>query len=223
MQRYLIMLAAAVLMVGLAAPALADDFQPASFRGEDLTVAAEWEFISQSLIDLPPSYINWIDDGVHEYNESCYVHTHPNQVFWAADPNEPGDGIAYTNDIPGQLDFFLCNFIDDYDFKYVWVQITYGETMPGMGGIPYIYEVVAPNEVTNGWENAVYGMQIEFADMPPMYRTELWILPYNPDREFVNLWIPPHTYIDQIWIETISTPVVPNEDVTWGQLKSLYR
>ncbi len=221
MQRYLIMLAAATLLGGLAASVPADDFAPFYYRGDPLTVAAEWEFINQSLIDLPPSYLNWIGDGVHDYNASCYVHTHPIQVFWQHDPFEPGDGRAHTLDITGQLQFFLCNFFDEYPYKYVWVQITYGETMPGMGGVPYIYEVVAPNEDTNNWTDPVFGTLIEWGDIGG-FRTELWVIPYNPDREYVNMEIPPYTWVDQVWIETISTLVNANEDVTWGQLKSLY-
>lgn len=223
MQRYWIMLAAAVLLGAATTTVIADDFSPATFRGQPLTVAAEWEFINQNLTDLPPSYLNWVGDDSHDYNADCYVHTHPHFVYWQPDPDEEGDGRAYTQDIPGQLDFFLCNFIDNYPYKYIWVQITYGETVPGMGGVPFVYEVTAPNQATNTWPDPVFGTQLEWADMPPMYRTEMWYIPYNPDREYVYLEIPPYTYVDQIWIETISTLIIGNEDVTWGQLKSLYR
>ena len=222
MKRYLIMLAAITLVGGLAASVLADDFAPAPFRGQPLTVAAEWEFINQDLTDLPPDYLNWVGDGTHPYNVNCYVHTHPLHVFWEPDPNDPEDGRAYTMDIPGRLDFFLCNFIDDYYYKYIWVQITYGETMPGMGGVPFIYEVVAPNEETNEWPTPVFGILIEWADIGG-FKTEMWVIPYNPDREYVNLEIPPYTWVDQVWIETISTLDIANEDVTWGQLKNLFR
>ena len=222
MQRYLIMLAAVAFVGGLAAPILADDFAPAFFRGDPLTVAAEWEFIIPDLTDLPPDYINWVGDGIHDYNASCFVHTHPTFVFWQPDPFEPGDGRAYTTDVAGQLDFFLCNFLDLYPFKYIWVQITYGETMPGMGGVPYIYEVVAPNEGTNTWTDPVFGTQIEWGGIPG-FNTEFWVIPYNPDREYINLEIPPYTWVDQVWIETISTFEIANEEMTWGQVKSLYR
>jgi hypothetical protein len=53
---------------------------------------------------------------------------------------------------------------------------------------------------------------------------EFWHLPYNPDREYVNVELPPFTWIDQVWIETISTNgTIATEYSTWGEVKSLFR
>ena len=208
----------ALALTAAAAVAFADDFAPAPWRGQPLTVAAEWEFISSNMGDLPPEYLVWVDDGIHPYND-CFEHTHyQNGVYWEADPSEPGDGRAVTGAVPGQLLFFLCNFIDDFQHKYVWVQITFGGQ-----GVPFVYEVVAPNEQTNEWTDPVYGNLIESSHAGG-HAVDFWHLPYNPDREFVNVEIPPFTWIDQIWIETISIDgPIADEPSTWGDVKSLFR
>ncbi len=218
MNRYLLILVSAAFLVGIAVPAVADDFAPAPWRGDPLTYVAEWEFIYPDLTDLPPDYQNWVGDGIHEFNVNCYVHTHPQFVYWEEDPTEPGDGRAYTDSVPGHLDFFLCNWFDDYQYKYIWVQITYG----GMG-VPFIYEVVAPNEETNTWTDPVFGIFLE-GGAQGGYSVEFWYIPYNPDREYVNMEIPPYTWVDQVWIDTISTPYpFATENSTWGGVKNLYR
>ena len=217
MNRYLIVLAATIMLLSGAAIALADDFAPAPWRGQPMTLAAEWDFITPDLTDLPPDYTNTIGDGTHEWND-CYMHTHPQFVYWEEDPTDPEDGRAYTTDVPGQLLFFLCNWIDDFEYKYIWVQITFGGD-----GMPYVYEVVAPNQATNDWPDPVYGTPVENNSMTGR-SVEFWVLPYNPDREYVNVEIPPYTWIDQIWIETISTrDIIATEQTTWGGIKSLYR
>jgi hypothetical protein len=216
MNRQTIAFMIVLLLLGASA-VLADDFSPAPWRGQPLTVAAEWEFINPDLTDLPPDYFNNIGDGVHEWLD-CYVHTHPQNVYWEEDPADPNDGRAVTAEVPGQLLFFLCNWIDDYEYKYIWVQITYGGE-----GVPYIYEVVAPNEATNDWPDPVMGQPEDVGGLPG-YAVEFWVLPYNPDREYVNMEIPPNTWVDQVWIETISTrEPIATEKSSWGRVKSLYR
>ncbi len=212
MVRYLVF-----LVLALATTALADDFAPAPWRGQPLTVAAEWEFVTSNIIDVPPDYLNWVGDGIHPYND-CFEHTHFQDVYWEPDPIDPNDGRAYTNAALGQLLFFLCNFIDDFAHKYIWVQITYGGA-----GEPFIYEVLAPNAQTNEWPGPVFGSLVE-RNLSAGRAVELWQLPYNPDREFVNIEVPPFTWIDQVWIETISTNgPISTELSTWGEVKSLFR
>lgn len=217
MTRMFPILIVAALLAGAATVVLADDFSPAPWRGDPLTYAAEWNFVNPVLTDLPPSYANSVGDGIHLFNVDCYVHTHPQNVYWEQDPTDPNDGRAYTGALPGTLDFFLCNWIDGYPYKYVWVQLTYGGE-----GIPFVYQTLMPNPTTNEWTNAVEGARISTAEGPGQ-RTEFWYFPYNPDREYVNVMLPPNTWLDQIWIETISTLVVSEEPTSWGQLKGYYR
>jgi hypothetical protein len=217
MTRYREIICLAVLVVAGATAVFADDFAPAPWRGQPLTVAAEWDFSTSNTIDVPPDYLNFVGDGIHPYND-CFGHTHFQNVFWQPNPNDPNDGRAYTTDLPGQLLFFNCNFIDDFQHKYIWAQITYGGA-----GVPFVYEVVAPNAVTNEWEFPVLGTLVE-RTLGSGHNVEFWHLPYNPDREYVNIELPPFTWIDQVWIETISTNgSIATEYSTWGEVKSLFR
>ncbi|MDO9170382.1 MAG: hypothetical protein Q7W29_00945 [bacterium] len=199
------------------AAAQADDFNPPPWRDGPLTVAAEWEFIGQDLYDMPPDYLNTVGDGIHVFNPGCFTHAHFENCFWQPDPANPADGRVFTTDAPGRILFFLCNWIDYYPYKYIWVQITYG----GMG-TPFVQEVIAPNPGTNEWPNPLYGQHVESGGVPG-FATEYWYLSFNPDREYVNVILPPNTWIDQVWIDTISTFVISAEDMSWGGIKSLYK
>ena len=197
--------------------ALADDFNPAPWRGDPLTVAAEWEFVSQNLLDMPPDYMTTVGDGIHQFNASCFTHDHFEYLFWQPDPTDPADGRIYTTDQPGLMRFYLCNWIDFYPFKYIWVQITYGGE-----GVPFVQDVLCPNPATNEWTDPLYGVLIDRWGTPG-FMTEHWFLTFNPDREYVNVVIPPFTWVDQVWIDTISTLVVADEDMSWSGIKSLYK
>ncbi|MBK9304607.1 MAG: hypothetical protein IPM94_12165 [bacterium] len=200
-----------------ATAALADDFNPPPWRDGPLTVAAEWEFLTSNLLDMPPDYFNTVGDGIHDFNASCFTHAHFENCTWQPDPLNPNDGRIVTGPEPGRILFFLCNWIDYYPYKYIWVQLTYG----GMGA-PFVQEVIAPNPATNEWPDPLYGQLVERWGAPG-FMTEHWYLPFNPDREFVNVILPPNTWIDQVWIDTISTLIIANEDMSWGGIKSLYR
>jgi hypothetical protein len=199
------------------AAAQADDFNPPPWRDGPLTVAAEWEFLSSNLLDMPPDYMNTVGDGIHAFNASCFTHAHFENCFWEPDPLDPNDGRIFTTEGPGRILFFLCNWIDFYPYKYVWVQLTYG----GLG-TPFVQEVLAPNPYTNEWTDPLYGHLIETGGTPG-HLTEYWYLSFNPDREYVNVIIPPWTWLDQAWIDTISTFVISTEDMSWGGIKSLYK
>lgn len=211
------LLMAAVFTAIVATAALADDFNPAPWRDDPLSVAAEWEFISQVLYDMPPDQMNTVGDGINIFNTDCETHAHFEFVYWEPDPTAPGDGRIYTTDAPGLVRFFLCNWIDYYPLKYIWVQITCGGA-----GAPFVQDVLAPNPATNQWEYPLHGTLIEKWGSAG-HLTESWFLPYNPDREYVDLLIPPYTWVDQVWIDTISTPVVNDEDKSWSGIKNLYR
>ncbi|MBZ0267292.1 hypothetical protein K8I85_03990, partial [bacterium] len=154
MLRILLIGALSTALLVLAAPAVADDFNPPAFRGDPLTVQVEWEFETTNMIDVVPIVLNSVGDGTHVLG-NAFTHAHPQQMFWEPDPGEPGDGRISTDDLPGVVDCYLVNWIDPYPFKYVWVQIAYGGQ-----GVPTIYEVVAPNEQTNDWPDPVFGTVI---------------------------------------------------------------
>lgn len=212
-----------VLMVlGLTGFALADDFQPPEFRGDPLSVMVEWDFktdFTPNLMDIRPDQLNVVGDGVHPLGDA-YTHAHATQsVFWQVDPDDPQDGRAYTLEQPGQIDFFLVNWTDPYPYKHIWIQITYGGE-----GVPFVSEVVGPNPGTNTWTDPTYGQPVDNFPVDPIHRIEYWVLQPNPDREHIYLEIPPFTWVDQIVIDTVSTPSpVTVEQDTWGGIKALYR
>ena len=200
------------LIFALGTTVQADDFNPPPWRGGPLTVQAEWEFTLPDLYDVVPEYLVTVGDGIHSLG-TAWTHGHPTDLFWEPDPNEPGDGRAYSGAIPGTLDLFLVNWEDLYDYKYIWVQITYGGQ-----GVPVVYEVVAPP-----WENPVFGMPV-WSWEGVGRRIEEWVIAINPNREYVNIEFPPFTWVDQIVVDTISTQGPTSvEDSSWGQIKALYR
>ena len=217
-----ILLAVAALLVWTAW-ALADDFLPPDFRGDPLTVTAEWDMTADFTIEpysyynYPPDNLNTVGDGQHQLG-TAFTHAHFTQtVFWR--PDGTGDGVAYTSDLPGQIDFFLVNWTDPYPFKHIWIQITYGGQ-----GVPVVSGVVGPNPETNTWTDPTYGGFQQAIDVNPNQRVEYWILMPNPDREHIYLDLPPFTEVDQVLIDTISTQEpVGNEETSWSGVKALYR
>ncbi|MCK4341453.1 MAG: hypothetical protein KAY37_07010 [Phycisphaerae bacterium] len=174
-----------------------EDLYPPSWRGDPLTVLAEWDFsydFTPYPMDIPPEYLDVVGDGVHDLG-TAYTHTHADSnVYWQPDPSDPSDGRAYTTGNEGLMEFFLVNWIDDYWNKYICVHITYGGN-----GTPWVDEVVAPP-----WEDPYYGVHLETIDLCPA-RVEYWVLHPNPNREFVNIKIPPNSWVDKVVIDTIST------------------
>lgn len=203
----------------------ADDFLPPDFRGDPLTVVAEWDMIRDFTID-PYFYYNYdpdnedaIGDGIHDLHND-FTHAHFTEtVFWGGDPDQPGDGIAYTLENPGQIDFYLINWTDPYPFKHIWIQITYRGQ-----GVPAVGSVIAPNPVTDNWTDPSIG-RFEYAiEYDFNHRVEYWTLMPNPNREHIYLDIPPYTTVDQVLIDTISTDSpVATEETTWSDVKALYR
>jgi len=207
---------ALTLALAFAGLALADDFLPPAFRGDPLTVMAEWDFVQDFMPDpmnvLPENLVT-VGDGIHQFSGPG-THAHVSDtVFWEVDPNDPNDGRAFTLDLPGQIDFFVMNWIDEYEFKHIWVQITYGGQ-----GRPTVSGVIAPP-----WDNPFNGI-FQFAiEVDPNHRVEYWLLIPNPVSEHIYLELPPFTWVDQVVIDTISTPEpVQTESRTWSDVKTLF-
>jgi len=217
-----VLILAAILT--MATWALADDFMPPDFRGDPLTVMAEWDFpVNWGGGDIPTQTLITVGDGgIHELGHS-FTHTHDifDTLTWMVDPDVPQDGVAYAGPEGGQLGFYLVNWVDDYQFKHIWVQITYGGQ-----GVPFVSSVVGPNTQTNSWVDPTYGVPGDVGpfEVDPIHRVEYWVLMPNPDREYVYIDIPPFTYVDQVVIDTISTmAVVGSESTSWDRLKAVYR
>jgi hypothetical protein len=186
----------------LPASAFADDFAPAPWRGDPLSYIAEWDFEDSDLEDQVPSDTVLVGDGVHAWSD-LFTHMHPYGLSWEVDPNDPLDGRVFTEAKAGSIEFFLGNWVDDYDYKYIWVQIAWGGNVTE----PSVYETYTWTDGPN-----IYGTlanKYRFYAFGPggaQYHVEEWVLPINPDREYANIYIPPGTWVDQIIIETVSRP-----------------
>ncbi|MBU8870132.1 MAG: hypothetical protein KOO60_04565 [Gemmatimonadales bacterium] len=213
-----------VVAVSISTSALADDFMPPEFRGDYLTVMAEWDFLTDwGTGDIPADNLVTVGDGGDHLLGGAWTHTHDvfDNLNWVEDPSDPQDGVAMSGANGGQLGFYLVNWIDDYQFKHLWIQITYGGE-----GVPFVSSVVGPNPLTNSWPDPTYGIP---GDVGPFevdadHRVEYWLLMPNPDREYVYIDIPPFTWVDQVVIDTISTmEPVGAEESSWDSLKALFR
>ena len=138
-----------------------------------------------------------------------WSHMEVYHVYWEPDPSEPGDGRAIASEyFSGELRMFLANWEDNYQYKSIWVQISFGGA-----GTPYVWEVVAPP-----WGDPYYGELVEIIEIEPGKYVERWLLQPNPDREFINIVVPIDTWVDEVIVDTISgnTPWppggMPNDD-----------
>ena len=207
-----------LIVVVLAWPAVGDDFDPPGWRGDPLTVRAEWDFqtpagwntnIAPDSIEDPLNAESWVGDGVHpSHNDppwNGFTHCHAgydsiNEVYtvaWEPDPQQPNDGRVIGVYPGGYLDCFVENFVDDYPDKYVWVQITYGGQGVQVSGV-IGHPEGAPDED---------GLLVSEADDGTGRRREIWLLHPNPVNESIYISIPPGTWVDQLVIDTISLDI----------------
>jgi hypothetical protein len=204
-------------------PVLAEDFMPPPWRDDPLTVVATWEFtldFNPDPMTILPDVLVTVGDGIHEFHHDL-THAHANEfVFWQQDPDDPDNGRAATQEDPGEMAFYLANWVDDYLYKHIWVQFHFGGQ-----GVPFVAEVVGPNVMDDTWDQPVqYGQPLGSYEIDPNRRVEYWLLEPNPNREFVYVHIPSFTWLDQIVIDTISTnDVIRTESETWSGVKNLFR
>jgi len=214
MRRLQLLTVASMLTVFFVSPLFAEDFMPPLFRGDPLTYTATWEFLTDpGPGDIWPDTINSVGDGVHSlFNAQTHTHRDVNFVFW--DPA----GFLFTQNAPGQLAFFLNNWVDPYQFKHVWIQVTYTSAdLP-----PYVSSVIGADESMQ-WPDPYIGYPISRIDVDANHFVEHWQIQPNPNMEYVYLELPPHTRIDEVVIDTWSTEhPVSNELKSWGEVKALF-
>ncbi len=202
------------LSILLAGPILADDFFPPDWRGDILTVQAGWEFDADFMSDpdnVPPDVFNTIGNGLFDFGD-CVTHAHLDSLAWQVDPADSLNGwVINLDDVPHIADFVLENWIDDYEFKHIWIQITWGGQAP-----PMVVQVIGPNPSQ--------GTFMTGFDPDPNHHVEYWVLVPNPDCEAIDIMLPPGTWLDEVVIDTICTQdEVDNESSSWGEVKALFR
>ncbi len=205
-----------------AATVLADDFFPPDWRGDILTVLAGWEFDADFTADpdnVLPDVFNTIGNGQFEFGD-CVTHAHLDSLAWQVDPDDPLNGwVINLDDMPHIADFVVANWVDDYEFKHIWIQITWGGQAP-----PIVTQVIAPDPGTGSWTNPAQATFMTGFDPDPNHHVEYWVLVPNPDCEAIDILLPPGTWLDEVVIDTIcSQDEVDNESSSWGQVKALFR
>lgn len=211
-----------VLLLAMVAisPVLADDFLPPDWRGDPLTVMVEWNFATDfnpDPMNILPDNLQTVGDGIHQLGDA-FTHAHASEeVVWVGEDGLWG--IARTYELHGEIDFFLVNWVDDFEFKHIWIQLTYG----GLG-VPIVSGINGPNPYSGGWTDPTVGQFVSSMEIDETHRVEYWLLIPNPDREHIYVTLPPHTWLDQIVIDTISTQdPIAVENETWSGVKTLFR
>lgn len=197
-------------------PILAEDFLIPDFRGDPLSYTAYWEFDNDpGPGDIWPDVVSSVGDGIHElFTAQTHTHRNVDLVFWNT------EGFLYTLDAPGQLAFFLNNWVDPYNFKHIWIQVTYtAQDQP-----PYVSTVEGADD-SSQWGLDPYPGQFGYRiDVDTNHFVEYWVIMPNPNMEYVYLELPAHVTIDEVVIDTWSTnSSVDSEATSWGGVKSLYR
>jgi len=186
----------AVAAIGFwAAPAPADDWSPPPWRGQPLSVRAEWEFSgppSNWYYILPEQFQSW-GDGVHPLMSDWLTHAEVNSYpgwVW-----ESGDGDGQVKSINGDtIAFKVANFIDEMPMKLVQIQITW----TGPGGQPSVIGVTG-----NEQGIPVPGTIVSQPNLGS-HTVETWQIIPNPDWEMIVIHVPAGQALDQVVIDTIS-------------------
>jgi hypothetical protein len=181
----------------LAGEARADDFAPPTewSRGDPLSTATEWEFLT--------------DANSHTIADGNTVATVEGEFgpatvsIYGSPGNEPvwsiGDGDGkWTASInaPMGMNFEIGNWEDLEPVKYLRIQVTYGGSPPSISSISALHQTGAPVVITPTGTTSFSTTHILFEyEMNP-----------NPFFEVFTLQTPAGSSIDQVVVDTISTP-----------------
>lgn len=210
MRRSIIVFMTILLIVAVVS---ADDFFPPGWRGQPLSVEAEWNFNTPltNWYSISPDYFNSVAGSGNEYLYTGFP-THAEVVDpqkWMWQPINQGGGITPAPGIVGDsLTFAMQNWVDMEPWKDARVQIT-GiwqdiATLEGMlgqlissvdvVGLPIGSWAITDGQLVNynatGWFQAYIDLQI-------------WP---NPNWEKITAFVPQGLIIDQVYIDTISIP-----------------
>ncbi len=175
----------AVALVAAAGVALADDYNPPDWRGQENTTFQRWEFGDENPNPAPDLLDNPLGDPTLQVAGSAPF------TLWLAQDSDRS-GVWKFEDY---VQITIQNFDEQRPYKEIWIQLTYSadadpliSTVPGStgGDAPIDKEQVG----TLYW-HATYSLRIE----------------PNPDQE--TIYIQPRnctTFIDEIVIDTICVP-----------------
>lgn len=187
-----------------AAPVLADDFMPPTYRGAPLSYLAEWEFASQGVptAGIAPDYESWVDDDdptTFLYDKFA-THIDVDGDGWQYDPAD-GDGGLVNPNRDGSIGCNVINWVDQMPIKELRIQITYIGLAPSITGVTgYVYygSSIFPDQEAYPGDFVCHG------DCGEGRLFEDWIILPNPDWEQIEIFVPQGTILDQIYIDSVS-------------------
>lgn len=168
---------------------LADDLNPPPYRGDPLSVFAEWQLIPGSTI-LNLTQSNWVDD-----NDPTTV-LHPMPFPTSVAPNNPG-----------HYQFQIPNWIDNMPIKYLRAQLTWMVNL----NAPISIASQALEGANTFWGQIVYVSPV-VVDASQTYAYQYYDLIYlpNPDFERLDIVLQPDSVLTQLVVDTVSTVPEPS-------------
>lgn len=184
MKKILLIFAALVAVLAVST-AWADDLNPPGWRGDDRTLHVEWSFGENNPNPMPDVLETTLTDPI----ATCAVAGE--QPFTNYESEYLGRQGVYKYEDYIRIE--LSNFPDEFDYKLIWLQITYTEDEPYIITDPAATsrELEQLLDLGDGWFHATYSIIIE----------------PNPPSEVIFISpIPCAQFVDQIVIDTICIP-----------------
>ena len=184
--RFVFFLTAAVVMAFSWSVARGDDRTPPSYRGNPLSVNAQWNFVPGSTI---LNLTNW--SSVDDTDPTTYLYP-----SFTPNPQIIPNG--------GQYQFQVPNWVDNMPVKYLRLQLAWG----GTNQVPF--NIFSQGlDGTNSVFATITGTSSVIPTSAGFYQyVDLQFLP-NPDFERIGFQIPATNYLTQIVVDTVSTVPEP--------------
>ena len=221
MKKTLVVLAIVALFAAgsvLGSAALADDLNPPSYRGAQLSYYAEWDVFANGNFEHGSLYVDaesWVGDDIFPNDLSNGIFdfgshlTHFDSGAWALVPTPGGSvGLLAVESPVASGNLFTAvvrNWIDWQPEKHLRVQVAYIDDLGN--GPPVIYEVEGMSsgpEGGGGSGDGPFPSTVVGGAAQPGYFYEDWTFTPTPDWEVLRFDVPVGTIIDQIVIDTVS-------------------
>ena len=190
-------------LLGVTEWTFAEDLNPPPYRGGFRSTVAEWDFDEDGTNPLLPDgdLPTVVGDFAPQLDAAFPAGAPHPSGFANSNLTYTGSGFLNEGEVNRNLSFNVPNWIDQEPYKFLRLQVTYTGTTPGTT----VFGVLgAPGETDSVDEvllDTVFGTAGN-----SLYFYQDWELRPNPDWDQVVLFVPPGTFIDQVVIDTISTP-----------------
>lgn len=196
----------ALVCAGLAGAAVADDFAPPAWRGQPLSVYAEWDFLTDPMMPGMPQPEQFRVVG-GSGNETLHPQMPIGAVFNL-------NNLSYNPDLQGWtggpemgfIDFSLPNWIDMEPRKDVRVQMSYIDPTGMTEPLVLLIEAFDQQAMPGTSYQGVFD-KVVFQDAMHVY--EDWHIMPNPDWEIIKVAVPTGVTLTQVVIDTISWVPAP--------------